>query len=120
MSSRDTYAPWAQKFLQLTDEFIAHLTQCAPYKQLPHSWREYKRDEAYYRMYGDYRYWVIDSDNGWLVERDNPLDDTEEILSSFLLNMPILCPTYVIAARLAEACFRDPAPAYYLQWDDRR
>lgn len=62
---------------------------------------EYKRDEAYHRMYGDYRYWVIDSDNGWLVERDNPLDDTEEILSSFLLDMPVLCPTYAIAARLA-------------------
>jgi hypothetical protein len=115
-----TYAPWAHKFLQLTDEFIAHVTQCAPYKQLPRSWKGYKRDEAYYRMYGNYRYWVIDSDNGWLVERDNPLDATEEILSNFLLNMPVLCPTYAIAARLAEACFHGPAPVYYLQWENRR
>jgi hypothetical protein len=115
----DTYAPWAQKFLQLTDEFIAHVTQCAPYKRLPRSWCVDKPDETYYRIRGSYMYWVIDSDNGWLIERDHQLNGREEILSNFLLNMPVLCPTYAIAARLAEACLHDPAPVYYLQWEDR-
>ncbi len=115
----DWYAPRATHFLQLTDEFIAHATKCAPYKQLPRSWSKQKRDEAYYRPYRNYKYWVIDSDNGWLIERDNQLNGKKEILSNLLLDMPVLCPTYPIAARLAEACFHDPAPVYYLQWADR-
>jgi len=101
----DWYAPRATHFLQLTDEFIAHATKCTPYKRLPRSWGEYKRDEAYYRLYVNYKYWVIDSDNGWLIERDNQLNGKKEILSNLLLDMPVLCPTYPIAARLAEACF---------------
>jgi hypothetical protein len=115
----DWYAAWAQNFVQLTDEFIAHATSCAAYKQLPRSWRVCKAEESYYRVCGGYKYWVVASDHGWLIERDKQFSTKQEILSHYFLYTPVLCPTHPIAARLAETCFHAPAAHYYLHWVDR-
>jgi hypothetical protein len=115
----DGYAEWALKFLLLPDEFIAHVTKCAPYKRLPRKWSPnmFHPGESFCRLLGDHRLWVRAADHGWLIEREHLLDSHgEQILAHPLLSAPVLCPTYPTAARLAEACYPEPGPNYQLVW----
>jgi hypothetical protein len=115
----DGYAPGATHFLQLTDEFIAHATKCAPHRRLPRRWSAQHFGEAYFRFCERYRLRVIYSDNGWLIERDDLVDGDEEVLSNFFMSTPVLCPTSAVAARLAEACLHSIPSEYLLHWADR-
>jgi hypothetical protein len=114
----DDYAPQARHFLQLNnDAFIAHATSCAPSKRLPRGWRVHTPGEALYRQLGNHRLWVVASDYGWLIDREHLLNKGDkEVLTYFFIDAPVLCPTHVIAARLAQASYPDPAHQYMLAW----
>ena len=115
----DWYVPWAQNFLRVSDEFIAHATKCAPYKRLPRSWQVHKPGDVFCRELGRHRLSVIGSDHGWLIERNDLLDHyDEQVLTHSLGDMPVLCPTQATAARLAEASYPRPADEYMLSWQD--
>jgi hypothetical protein len=110
------YAPKSEAFLQLDDEFVAHATKLAPYKRLPHGWEVDKRFEVFSRIIGVHKLWVINSDYGWVVEREEWLGGPEQVLANSLASFPVLCDTYVTAARLAEAAHAGLAPPYLLSW----
>jgi hypothetical protein len=112
----DWYAPWAQRLMQLDDEFTAHATGCAPYKRLPHGWRVHKPEESFCRKHGDYKLWVIASDHGWLIERRNTFNERDKVLTYLFCDAPVLCATHVLAARLADAAYPEAAPKYLLGW----
>jgi len=110
------YAPWAQGLMQLDDEFIAHATGCAPCKRLPRGWRVDKPGEVFYRKCKNHILRVVASDHGWIIERIHQLNEHEEMLTHSLCNTPVLCPTHVLAARLADAAYPVPEPRYLLDW----
>jgi hypothetical protein len=115
----DWYVPWARWFFPVTDEFVAHATECAAHKRLPRGWRIHKPGEVYCRVLGRHRLCVIASDHGWLIERNDLLDhDDEQVLTHSLVSAPVLCPTHATAARLAEASYPQPADRYILSWQD--
>ena len=93
------YAPNSQSFLQLDDDFVAHATKLAPYKRLPHGWRVHKPAEVFSRVVGAHKLWVRAADYGWLIEREDFLSGEERVLANVLLDAPVLCDTYVTAAR---------------------
>ena len=70
----DWYAPWAQNFLQVTDEFIAHATKCAPYRRLPRHWLRRSGGDVFSRWQKEHSVSVVASDYGWLIERNHSLD----------------------------------------------
>jgi hypothetical protein len=109
------YAPKSEAFLQLDDKFVAHATKLAPYKRLPHGWEVDKRFEVFSRIIGVHKLWVTNSDYGWLVEREEWLGG-EQVLANMLPGFPVLCDTYVAAARLAEAAHAGLADPYQLLW----
>ena len=115
----DGYATWANNFLRLPDEFIAHVTKCAPIKRLPRKWWASLSHpgESFCRPLGDHMLWVRAADHGWIIERSHLLNShDEQILANCLLDAPVLCPTYATAARLAQACYPEPEPRYQLTW----
>ncbi len=113
----DWYAPWALRFLPLVDEFVAHATSCARYKNLPRGWKVHKPSEVFCRALGRHRLCVIASDHGWLIERNDVLDHgDEQVLTHSLLGAPVLCPTHATAARLAEASYPQLPDRYILSW----
>jgi hypothetical protein len=109
----DWYASWAQNFFQVTDDFIAHATKCAPCKRLPRGWEVATKGEFYERIIGFSKLSVRASDYGWLVELAHLLDPDEKVLTDIFLEAPLLCPTYAAAARLAEASFPKALPDIY-------
>lgn len=111
-----SYAPWAKYFLCISDEFIAHATKCAPYKRLPRRWSP--EEDSFCRQVRKHELIVRPADHGWLIERRDLLSDKLEVLAHLLIFAPVLCPTHATAARLAEACYPDPHPRYYLTWYD--
>jgi hypothetical protein len=113
------YPAWANRFLLVNDDFIAHATECAANKRLPRGWRVDKPGDVFCRVLGEHKVWVIGSDHGWLIERSHLLDhdrDHDQVLAHFLLEAPLLCPTYILAARLAEAAYPAPPDDWQLSW----
>jgi hypothetical protein len=115
----DWYVPWARHFLPLTDEFVAHATGCAPYKRLPRGWRVDKPGDVFELFLGRHRLCVIGCDHGWLIERNDLLNHADEqVLTHIWAGAPVVCPTYVTAARLAEAAQLYLGALYMLGWQD--
>lgn len=110
------FFPWAQTLLPLPDEFIAHLTRCAPCRNRPRGWRVHKSVKAFCRALERHTLVLIPTDKGWLIGRDDLLTDESEILTHMLLDAPVLCPSCATAARVAEACYPEPPPIYGLAW----
>jgi hypothetical protein len=109
------YASNSNAFLQLNDEFVAHATKLAPYKRLPSGWEAHKPAEVFTRRIDGYQFWLVKSDYGWLIERQQWFGE-EDVLANILTDFPVLCDTYVTAARLAEAAYRGLRPEYQLTW----
>ena len=109
------YAPSSNAFLQLDDEFVAHATRVAPGKRLPYSWGADKPYEVFSRIIGGYELTVVNSDYGWIIER-RELFGPEMVLVDVLAELPVLCATYVTAARLAEAAHVGLPTPYLLMW----
>jgi hypothetical protein len=102
--------------MQLDDAFIAHATGCSGCKRLPRGWRTHKMGEVYFRKHPQHVLRVIASDHGWIIEREHQLSQHEEILTQILCGTPVLCPTHVLAARLANAAYPTSPPPYLLGW----
>jgi hypothetical protein len=109
-------ASWATKVMRLDDEFIAHATKCSPYKRLPPGWQVELPNQAFSCLYQKHKVYVIASDHGWAITREDRLHGYEQILTHSLASTPVLCPTHVVAARLAEACSPNPPPGCWLEW----
>ncbi len=109
------YVPNSNAFLQLDDEFTAHATKLAPYKRLPSGWDVHKAAKVFTRRIGGYQLWAIKIAYGWLVEREE-LFGREEVLAYAFMDFPVLCDTYITAARLAEAAHRGLSDQYLLKW----
>jgi hypothetical protein len=109
------FATWPTKLMRLDDDCIAHVTKCSPHKRLPMGWEVCKPHEAFYCRYEGHTLWVIASDHGWLIQREHRLLGDEEVLTHSLASAPVLCPTHVRAARLAEACCPNPPPDCWLE-----
>jgi hypothetical protein len=109
-------ASWATKVMRLDDEFIAHATKCSPYKRLPPGWQVELPNQAFSCLYQKHKVYVIASDHGWAITREDRLHGYEGVLTHSLASAPVLCPTHVVAARLAEACSPNPPPGYWLEW----
>ena len=109
------YAPNSNAFLQLDDEFVAHASRLAPYKRLPPGWKVHKLAEVFTRRIGDYQFWLVKRDYGWLIERQELFGEAE-VLASIFMAFPVLCDTYVTAARLAEAAHQRLPHQYQLTW----
>jgi hypothetical protein len=109
-------ATWATKLMRLEDAFIAHATRCSPYKRLPRGWQVELPNEAFSYCYQKHKVYVIASDHGWAITREDRLHGYEEVLTHSLASAPVLCPTHVVAARLAEACSPNPPSGYWLEW----
>ena len=102
--------------MRLDDEFIAHATKCSPYKRLPPGWQVELPNQAFSCLYQKHKVYVIASDHGWAITREDRLHGYEQILTHSLASTPVLCPTHVVAARLAEACSPNPPPGCWLEW----
>jgi hypothetical protein len=110
-----SYAPNSRSFMQLDDNFIAHATKLAPYKRLPRGWELGRKRESASCVVDAFTLWVVAADYGWLIERQC-FGGTTEVLAHILIEAPVLCDTYVTAARLAEAAHRGLPAAYQLKW----
>jgi hypothetical protein len=110
-----SYAPSATAFLQLDDEFIAHATKLASCKRLPRGWEVHKPYEVFNRRMGGYMFWLVKSDYGWLIERQE-WPDAVQVLAKIFFSFPILCDTPPAAARLAEAVHAGLNHHYQLTW----
>src|SRR5262249_51217940 len=86
------YAPTSKTFLQVDDEFVAHATKLAPCKRLPFGWDVHKRAEVFTREIDGYRLWLVNSDYGWLIERQQPFGH-EHVLAHIFADFPLLCDT---------------------------
>ena len=111
----DWYVPNSNALQQLDDEFVAHATKLALYKRLPSGWDVHKPAEMFTRRIGGYQLWTIKIAYGWLIEREHQCGK-EEVLANILSDFPVLCETYVTAARLAEAAHRGLPDQYLLTW----
>ncbi|MGB8632882.1 MAG: hypothetical protein WCD69_26495, partial [Xanthobacteraceae bacterium] len=109
------YAPKSKALLQLDDGFVAHATKLGPCKRLPPGWQVHKPAEVFTRRIGPYQFWLVNSDHGWLVERE-AWGEEDEVLANLVWHFPVLCDTYVMAARLAEAAYRGLPHQYQLMW----
>jgi hypothetical protein len=109
------YATSANAFLQLDDEFIAHATKLASAKRLPNGWDEDTPNEVFSRIIGLCELRVTNTDYGWIVERREFFGPVM-VLVEILGDLPVLCSTYVTAARLAEAAHVGLPPPYLLAW----
>jgi hypothetical protein len=66
----DVYAHSKKKFLQLDDDFIAHVTRCAPYKRLPRGWIKTDHDDVFeYWVRGSDSTWIRECNSGWLIDK---------------------------------------------------
>ena len=117
----DGFATWAQYFLRASDDFVAHATKMAPYKNRPRAWSTWGRG-AWIRRVDDYDLIVGITDNGWLIERQSQQFEPAipgQVLTLMFVEAPILCPTPATAARLADACHPvPPSDQYLLFWMD--
>jgi hypothetical protein len=118
----DCYYPWATDFALLTDAYIARVATCAPTVDWVKMYPENPPDDGgnrHYRNLGNSQVRVdIDylQPAGWMIEliHDNLEDCDGRILTFVRGNMPVLCPTFSAATRLAEACF--PNSHYHVYW----
>jgi hypothetical protein len=110
-----SYAPSATAFLPLDDEFIAHATKLASCKRLPRGWEVHKPYEVFNRRMGGYMFWLVKSDYGWLIERQE-WPDAVQVLAKIFFSFPVLCDTPAAAARLAEAVHAGLSHHYQLTW----
>jgi hypothetical protein len=100
----------------LDDEFVAHATKLGSHKRLPRGWEVDKLAEVFSRGIGIHKLTVRNSDYGWVIERREWLGGPEEVLAIILTSSPVLCETYITAARLAEAAHAGLPHPYLLKW----
>jgi hypothetical protein len=109
------YAPNSKAFWQLDDDYIAHATKLASSKRLPRGWEVHKPHEVFNRRVGAHMLWLVKSDYGWLIERQEWFGD-QELLAYILADFPVLGDTPAAAAWLAEAAHEGLPPEYQLHW----
>jgi hypothetical protein len=111
------YAPDAQRFIKLDDEFIAHITRCAPYKRLPRAWGFGDEVNTSLLWTPDGLCLIIrECNQGWLMERGGRCSMDKNLLANPLLDAPLLCPTAPTAARLAMAMGSNPDGCGEAMW----
>jgi hypothetical protein len=64
---------------------------------------------------GGYMFWLVKSDYGWLIERQE-WPDGVGVLANVFWNFPVLSDTPAAAARLAEAVHEGLSHHYQLTW----
>jgi hypothetical protein len=117
----DGYFPWANDFALLSDAYIARVASCTPTGRWSHWYPDASKsggggdrqelDLGHVRLSVDY----VQS-GGWIIEviHDGVDDWDARILTAVRGDMPVLCPSFQSAIRLAEASFSNPH--YHLYW----
>jgi hypothetical protein len=108
------YLPWAHAFVKIKVDLIGK----GGLNRLAHrNWRQLEpKKNTHMRQFGEHTLFATEHDQGWILELNHELDERPDayILSHMLAEFPILCPTLVIAANLAEASC--PAPKSLVYW----
>jgi hypothetical protein len=117
----DGYFPWASEFALLSRRYITRVASCTPTghwtKRYPDALKSggggdrQELDLGHARLIVDYL-----QPAGWFIEvlHDDVDDSDARILTAVREDMPVLCPSFQSAIRLAEASFSNPH--YHLYW----
>jgi hypothetical protein len=115
----DSYVSWASAFVKIR---IGPSNPKAKYQSMRrrspslNSWQQLElKKSAYVRQIGERDLYLTEYDDGWTVELTRPdqFDRDPRILTYILGELPILCPTFSVAATLAEACCPKPKSLVY-------
>jgi hypothetical protein len=104
------YLPWATAFVKIKIDWAGK----DGLDRLAHrNWRQLELIKSVHTSdLGEYTLYAGKIDQGWILQLDHGRD--AYILSHFLGELPILCPTLRVATNLAEASC--PVPKSLLYW----
>ena len=110
----DDTASWATHAATLSPDYAKRAAREESAVSVRKRWRGHSG--LYTRNTEDCQFAIVQQPGGWLVQRSfwNSAGSNSQILCNILGDMPILCPRFVAAAQLAEACH--PTPLAVLQW----
>ncbi|WFU56828.1 hypothetical protein QA639_04685 [Bradyrhizobium pachyrhizi] len=112
----DFFAEWASNLALLRSDFVEQIYQDEVARMRQQfkgiTWDRYKVLDLDQCDVGPHSLWIKKQVAGWSVELRYPCDVDARVLT--ITSMPILCPDELSAARLALACY--PEPAAGLLW----
>jgi hypothetical protein len=113
--SIDFFAQWTSNFALLRSEFVEQIYESEAARvrqQFPGSqWCCYKFLGLDQCDVGRHSLWIKKQVAGWSVELRYPCDVDARVLT--IANMPVLCPSEMSAAKLALACYPNPAAGLF-------
>jgi hypothetical protein len=97
------FAEWAPAFAILNPDFA--------------EWVYLSKANRHYRDIGAERLWVYERPQGWVIElTKGGSTDNRRVLTQFLGDLPIICPSSSLAIRLADACYPNNHHEYAVYW----